>query len=39
MAEFEAAREKISKYCTNCVDLQEWSVLKARIARLEILSE
>ena len=36
---FEKARAAVSKAKKNGLDLPEWSVLEARIARLEILAK
>lgn len=38
-AEFNQARKKISEYKKAGIDLIEWSVLEARMARMEILAE
>lgn len=36
---FSDARASIKKYCKNGLDIPEWSVLEARMARMELLAE
>ena len=38
-AELKIARSTITKYRKQGLDLPEWSVLEARMARLEVLAE